>query len=113
MSAESLQTSRALRDQQMTERDRSRQEHGPGWRVRRGGIEVRRVRGGRSPSTQGSIWRRSARAHEALTSTEMPFQVVAQLPNGDQKSIFNRDADDVLRIVTEFLTDGTLTTRWG
>lgn len=26
----------------------------------------------------------------------MPFQLIAQLPNGEQKSIFNRDEDDVL-----------------
>jgi len=43
----------------------------------------------------------------------MPFQLVAQLPNGEQKSIFNRDEDDVLTVVAEFLRDQTITTRWG
>jgi hypothetical protein len=43
----------------------------------------------------------------------MPYQLIAQLPNGDQKSLFNRSEDDALDIVTEFVNDGTITTRWG
>lgn len=43
----------------------------------------------------------------------MPFQLVAQLPNGEQKSIFNRAEDEVLAVVAEFVRDQTITTRWG
>lgn len=43
----------------------------------------------------------------------MPFHLVAQLPNGGQKSVFNLTEDKALDHVTEFVRDQTLTTRWG
>ncbi|HVM58236.1 MAG TPA: hypothetical protein VMT74_12275, partial [Gaiellaceae bacterium] len=39
--------------------------------------------------------------------------MVATLPNGGRKSVFNRDRAQVLEHVTEFVRDGTLTTAWG
>jgi hypothetical protein len=41
------------------------------------------------------------------------FHVIAQLPNGQQKSVFNKTHDETLAIVEEFVHDGTLTTKWG
>lgn len=41
------------------------------------------------------------------------FQIQAQLPAGRQKSLGNRSYDEALDIVTEFVRDQTLTTRWG
>jgi hypothetical protein len=41
------------------------------------------------------------------------YHIVATLPNGARKSIFNRDRSQVLELVTEFIRDGTLTTPWG
>lgn len=41
------------------------------------------------------------------------FHIVAQLPNGHQKSVFNLSHEKALDTVVEFLRDGTLTTRWG
>lgn len=43
----------------------------------------------------------------------MPFHLLAQLPNGLQKSVFNRSEDQMIEHVTEFLRDQTLTTKWG
>jgi len=41
------------------------------------------------------------------------YQVQAQLPAGQSKSLSNRSHEEVLDIVTEFIQDGTLTSRWG
>jgi hypothetical protein len=41
------------------------------------------------------------------------FQIIAQLPNGGQKSVFNRSHEQTLAIVSEFVQEGTLTTSWG
>jgi hypothetical protein len=41
------------------------------------------------------------------------YQIQAQLPAGQSKTLSNRSHEDVLEIVTEFIQDGTLTSRWG
>lgn len=41
------------------------------------------------------------------------YHLVAQLPNGGQKSMFNRSHEYAIEHVHEFLRDGTITTRWG
>jgi hypothetical protein len=41
------------------------------------------------------------------------LHVIAQLPNGQQKSLFNRTQEQALEIVSEFVRESTLTTRWG
>jgi hypothetical protein len=41
------------------------------------------------------------------------FQIQAQLPAGQSKTLSNRSHEDALEIVTEFIQDGTLTSRWG
>ncbi len=41
------------------------------------------------------------------------FHLVAALPNGGRKSVFNRDRAQVVEDVQEFLRDGTITTKWG
>lgn len=41
------------------------------------------------------------------------YQVQAQLPAGQSKTLSNKTHDEVLEIVTEFIQDGTLTSRWG
>jgi hypothetical protein len=43
----------------------------------------------------------------------VPYQLIAILPNGQQKSMLNRDEAAALDHVTEFVNDGTITTRWG
>jgi hypothetical protein len=41
------------------------------------------------------------------------FHIQAQLPGGKPKSLFNRTEDQALDIVSEFVQEGTLTSRWG
>lgn len=41
------------------------------------------------------------------------FQVQAQLPAGQSKTLSNRSYEEAVEIVTEFIQDGTLTSRWG
>jgi nucleoside 2-deoxyribosyltransferase len=40
------------------------------------------------------------------------YQLIATLPNGQQKSILNRDEESTLDHVAEFVRDSTITTRW-
>jgi hypothetical protein len=41
------------------------------------------------------------------------YQVQAQLPAGQSKTLANRSHEEALEIVTEFIRDSTLTSRWG
>ncbi len=41
------------------------------------------------------------------------FHLIAALPNGGRKSVFNRDRSQMVDHVVEFFRDGTLTTQWG
>jgi hypothetical protein len=41
------------------------------------------------------------------------YQIQVQLPAGQSKTLSNRSHEDALEIVTEFIQDGTLTSRWG
>lgn len=43
----------------------------------------------------------------------MAFQLVAALPNGQQKSLLNRTEEQTMDHVLEFLREQTVTTRWG
>lgn len=43
----------------------------------------------------------------------MPFQIIATLPGGAEKSLVNRAEEAVDLIVSEFLSESTLTTKWG
>jgi hypothetical protein len=43
----------------------------------------------------------------------VPYHLVAVLPGGGRKSVFNRDHAQVVNHVVEFIQDGTLTTRSG
>lgn len=41
------------------------------------------------------------------------YQIQAQLPAGQSKTLSNKSHEEALEIVTEFIQDGTLTSRWG
>jgi hypothetical protein len=41
------------------------------------------------------------------------YQIQAQLPAGQSKTLSNKSHEETLEIVTEFIQDGTLTSRWG
>jgi hypothetical protein len=41
------------------------------------------------------------------------YQIQAQLPAGQAKTLSNRSHEEALEIVTEFVQDGTITSRWG
>lgn len=47
------------------------------------------------------------------TSRVSVYQIQAQLPAGQSKTLSNRSHEEAVEIVTEFIQDGTLTSRWG